>query len=108
MEGTNTFLLTVECTDEGVPPRTASFTYSVHVVPGTQTLIVTELLRSFAGVVVLQWRSMPGRTYRVEETESLVPPIDWIPLTDVLAFDVMATLSEPTVGTRFYRVQELP
>jgi hypothetical protein len=60
------------------------------------------------GVAKLVWDSVPGATYSVEGSPTLVPPAWSIPLPEIVATGLtveMADPSGPQSGQRFYRVR---
>jgi hypothetical protein len=105
--GTNAYFVTVQATDDGVPNLTSQFTYTIHVLPSTATLIVGDVF-NIGQDVVISWEATTGKTYFIEYTESLVSP-NWLPASDFIgALGSPMSWSEPRVGPRrFYRIQQI-
>jgi hypothetical protein len=64
--GTNA--ISVRVTDNGVPPASATRTFTVVVAPPPQ---LTGITRPVAGSLSLTWGTIPGKTYRVEYKNGL-------------------------------------
>jgi hypothetical protein len=104
---TNAYRVTVQATDDGEPMLTSQFTYSIHVLPSTATLIVADVF-NIGQDVVLAWESTPGKTYSVEFTDALDAP-NWQPTGDfMVAFGTTMSWSQPRFAARrFYRVVQI-
>jgi PKD repeat protein len=97
--------ITVRVTDNGVPPLSATQSFSVAVVP-----LALQPVSLSNGVLTISWGSISGLTYRVQYATNLAAP-SW----NNLGVDVMATgdtasttdLTEPD-AQRFYRVLVVP
>jgi hypothetical protein len=84
-------------------PRAANVKAGVTNAP-----VITGIERSPNGDLALTWRTIPGKSYRVEYRNNLDDP-QWIPLGDYLANGTALTIFDP-IGTRqqrFYRLREL-
>jgi hypothetical protein len=100
---TNTIIVRV--TDNGVPPASATRSFTVRVVPPPRTAIIVGP----GGSVALSFQTISGQTYRVEYKNDLHEE-DWMPLGD----DVVATGGSLTINDvigarphRFYRIVQL-
>jgi len=104
---TNTYRVTVQGTDDGEPMLTSQFTYSIHVLPSSATLIVADVFNIGLDVVVA-WEATVGKTYAVEFTDSLEQP-NWQPASDfMVAFGTTMSWSQQRFATqRFYRVVQI-
>ena len=97
-------------TDNGVPPLSATNSFTV-VVTATETISppVIQSITVANGVATLSWTSVTGRTYRLLYNADL--DTNWIAIPpDVTATNssTSATDSVESATTRFYRVQLLP
>lgn len=94
---------TVRVTDNGVPPLPADRSFQVTVVG---PLEITSYAREAGGFRV-DWRSVPGLTYRLLSTPAL-PAVQWDPVgLDVNATSASSSRLDPSAGvtnSRFYRV----
>ena len=104
---TNAYRVTVQATDDGEPPLTSQFTYSIHVLPSDAVLIVADVFNIGLDVVVA-WEATVGKTYRVDYIDSLEQP-NWQPASDPMgAFGTTMSWSQARFATqRFYRVVQL-
>jgi hypothetical protein len=98
-----TIPITVRVTDNGVPPKfdTKSFSVTVAPAPAIQSVGYS------GGSVTIGWSSIPGLRYRVQFNDDLVSS-NWTDLgvTDVLANSTTTTvLDTPGVDQRFYRIR---
>jgi hypothetical protein len=97
-------------TDDGVPPLSATNTFTV-VVTATET-VPPPLIQSISitnGVATISWSAVTGHTYRLLYNIDL--DTNWIAIPpDILATNSSATATDSAVSTavRFYRVQLLP
>jgi Fungalysin metallopeptidase (M36)/Calx-beta domain len=104
-EANTTNTITVRVTDNGLPPLSATSTFTVTVVPRPQAA-AGQLL---AGQFTLTWSAIPGQAYRVQYTTNLNSP--WINLPgDITASGGTATKVDPAAygPERFYQVLVLP
>jgi hypothetical protein len=60
------------------------------------------------GLVTLSWKSIPGRTYRIESKNSLADPAWTATGPDIIAAGPVTTATDPvgTAPVRFYRIQQ--
>ena len=100
---TNSF--TVVVTDSGLPPLTASQTFTVIVVPPP------ALSYSFAGPnLVFQWNSVPGQLYQVDYKNDL-NELEWHTASAVMTGTggvLSFSASWESAGQRFFRLRLLP
>lgn len=101
--GTNIFSVMV--TDNGLPPLSATQSFAAIVSPLTiGSVVLTN------GLVTITWNAIAGRSYHVQERES-IGGTNWQNLaTNSVAIGPVASWSEP-VGSnlvRFYRIQLVP
>jgi hypothetical protein len=105
---TNT--MTIQVTDDGTPPLSASQTFTVVVTPGGNPPAMLPPLIS-GGQILLNWSSQAGFTYRVEYKDDLTSA-SWTALSgDVLASTSTSSKAEPfsvTNVARYYRVLVVP
>ena len=102
--GTNQ--ITVQATDDGVPPLSATFPYTVRVLPGP----AFHSIRVVGNAVVLFWHSIPGLKYRVQFSDQL-DSLAWTDIPeDVTASSTLSTKvdTSPSPAQRFYRIQFVP
>src|SRR5262249_5579396 len=97
-------------TDDGVPPLSATNSFTVFVT--ASQVVAPPTIESFVvtnGLATISWSSVTGRTYRLLYTGDLDSNWTTIP-PDILATNssTTATDSIESVATRFYRVQLLP
>lgn len=81
--------------------------------PGNPNSVLRLPPATFSGgSALLSLPTLAGRTYRVEFTDSLGPPIAWRPLTDqILGTGAAIPLIDPGAASltqRFYRALVLP
>ncbi|HPC61299.1 MAG TPA: hypothetical protein PKX23_11610, partial [Verrucomicrobiota bacterium] len=100
---TNSF--TVVVTDSGLPPLTASQTFTVIVVPPP------ALSYSFAGPnLVFEWNSVPGQLYQVDYKNDL-NELEWHAASAVMTGTggvLSFSASWESAGQRFFRLRLLP
>ena len=101
--------VTVTATDNGVPPLTSAYTYSVEVVGSGESLLVGDIA-IVAGKVVVRCLATVGKSYQLQSSQSL-STLTWLPLgaavkatSPVVAFNDTVVLGE----SRYYRILELP
>jgi hypothetical protein len=109
LQAPSTNIFETVVTDDGVPPLSATNSFTVFV---TSSLVVPpptiESISVANGVATISWTSVAGHTYRLLYAPDL--DTDWIPLPpDILATSSSASASDSieSVMTRFYRVQLL-
>jgi len=107
--------ITVSATDDGVPQRTATTTFTIGVrTNGVGVVVIPTTPPAFdeiftvGGQVSFSIECVPGRTYRVSYTDDLISP-NWIQLDkDFVAANPRASLSDGAANPqRYYRVQRL-
>ncbi|MDD1750890.1 MAG: lamin tail domain-containing protein, partial [Methanothrix sp.] len=102
--GTN--WLTIRVEDNGDPPMSASYTYVVHVLGSSATLVVAEDVVFVTGSAVkISWEATIDKLYQVEYTDDLGSG-SWQPLGNaVIADQSKMTLTDDTPAwMRFYRI----
>jgi hypothetical protein len=95
-------------TDNGIPPLSATNSFTVVLTNGNQPIIQSVQVSNTTATIV--WRSVADRTYRVQRTDSLATPA-WVSLSpDVTAGGSLTSTTDPAASssTRFYRVVLLP
>jgi len=107
-QGNTNQTVTVEVTDDGVPPlsATTSFNLIVFRAPAPHLTGIAASGQS----VTLKWEAVPGRHYRVQYTSDLASS-NWLDLAgDVQAQDSTASKTDESglQPQRFYRVRMLP
>ena len=101
----HSYSVIVHAQDAGAPPLAAAHTYSIRVLRSDATLLVAEVSRAGA-TLVLSWQSVPGKSYQVLASESITSPT-WTPAgPSVVATGARSTLSVPLSPNshQFYRV----
>ena len=100
------YRVTVRSADDGTPQMTASYTYTIHVVPSSTVLIVIDIV-AVGPDVFLTWKTTLGKTYLVEFTETLDSP-NWVPISDLMTAsgDVMSVGYVRGTSQGFYRVSQ--
>lgn len=109
-QASSTNIFETVVTDNGVPPLSATNSFTVFVTasesappPAIQFISVTN------GIATISWTTVTGRTYRLLYNADL--DTNWFAIPpDVLATNssITATDAVESVTTRFYRVQLLP
>lgn len=107
------YSMTVRATDNGVPPRSATVTFTMVVigpgvvVPGGPPPVIGSVF-NIGGQATFTIETTPGRTYRVFYTDDLNTLI-WTQLgRDFVAANPYASLTDGSgAPRRFYRVQQL-
>jgi hypothetical protein len=97
--------ITVQVRDDGEPPRTATTTFSVQVLPRPS---INAVAPNDYGCWI-SFSTVPGRKYRVEYTEAL-DGAPWVALgSDVTAESANLLMSDGTrsATARFYRIRAL-
>jgi hypothetical protein len=100
-----TYVFSFEVSDNGEPPLSSLASLEVTVVP----LPKVTAVRTDSGSCSLSFVTIPGKTYRLDYTESLLTP-DWRPLSEqYLAQADELTITDDTfsAGQRFYRITVL-
>jgi hypothetical protein len=106
------YLITLRATDNGIPPRSGSTTFTVTIQGAiTPTGTPLPLIRSVAGPngqITFTIDTIAGRTYRVFYSDDLTGAV-WTQLDrDFVAANVYASISDIlTAPQRFYRVQQV-
>jgi hypothetical protein len=107
------YSMTVRATDNGVPPRSATVTFTMVVIgpgvvaPGGPPPVIASVF-NIGGQATFTIETTPGRAYRVLYTDDLNTST-WTQLgRDFVAANPYASLSDGSaVPQRFYRVQQL-
>jgi hypothetical protein len=107
------YSVTIRATDNGVPPRSSTTTFTIVVVgpgvvaPGGPPPVIGSVF-SIAGQATFTIETTVGRTYRVEYTDDLGSGA-WLQLDrDFVAANPYASLTDGAAAPqRFYRVQQL-
>jgi len=109
LQAPSTNIFETVVTDNGLPPLTATNSFTVFVTtsqvvpaPTIQSIVVTN------DVATITWTSVFGHTYRLLYSADL--DTNWTPIPpDILATGSSTSASDSTesVTTRFYRVQLL-
>jgi hypothetical protein len=97
--------VTVRVTDDGSPPLSDSRTFTVIVLPPPPAVSAVGLTPD--GFPTFVWGTIPGRTYSVEFTDSLVNPA-WQPLADIVAVAAQTRFADSSAGgvrQRYYRIR---
>jgi hypothetical protein len=104
---TGTYFATVTAVDNGVPPLSASYTYTLRVHPADVPLVVVRV-QFLDDNILLSWTATPGKTYRIETTETLNPET-WVPrgLVQAQQPDMTMLLPRPTQGMITLRVGQV-
>ncbi|MBX3746494.1 MAG: lamin tail domain-containing protein [Verrucomicrobiae bacterium] len=100
--------ITVLVADDGLPPRGHQRSFTVRVLAGpTPTVRIDHLRLDSDTQLTLTWSGTLGRTYRVQESASILGP--WVASQPpVTASTPTVTQSLPRLGaSRFYRILEL-
>ena len=109
LQAPSTNIFETVVTDDGVPPLSATNSFTVFVT--SSQVVPPPTIESIAvanDVATITWSSVAGHTYRLLYSPDL--DTNWIPLPpDILATgsSTSATDSTESVMTRFYRVQLL-
>jgi hypothetical protein len=77
--------MTLRATDDGSPVLSSDFTYTIHVYPAGQTVVVVHA-QLLLDSLQLTWTATPGKTYQIQSTENLSPAA-WAPLGPNLVAD---------------------
>lgn len=108
---TNAFVLfTVQVQDDGVPPLAATNNFSVFVGDP----LVTSIVTASNSTVSISWPTLPGNTYTLETTDSLLSLTNaptWTILTQGMGTGGTAQFPAivPPIGSRcrqFYRIRK--
>jgi hypothetical protein len=99
--------VTVQVSDNGIPPISNAYTYSIHVAPSGATLIAVDISQTGA-TINLRWTATVGKTYRIQYKADIEAP-DW---TDsgltLVAGSTSMLFSEPiSHAHRFYRILQV-
>ena len=102
----STNAITVVVNDDGEPPLSASQSFVLTVLPR----LVFRSVASSNGTLVLRWRTIPGRTYRLQYQDTLGASnwTDLAPDRTAEGLELEAADSVQPEAQRFYRVQLLP
>jgi hypothetical protein len=104
----STNVIETVATDNGVPPMSATNRFTVVLVVGNQPIIQGVQLSNTTAIIT--WRTVAGRTYRVQSIENL-EDTNWLSLTpDITAAGPLTTAEDTTATSthRYYRVILLP
>jgi hypothetical protein len=100
-------VFTMTVTDDGLPARTASRSFTVTVLPPpTLGGAVSADARQFT----ISWQTAPGKLYQVEFKDDLSGPV-WLPLGNpILATTESTTVNQEfsAASVRFFRIRILP
>jgi outer membrane protein assembly factor BamB len=105
-QGPSTNLISVSVTDNGVPPLSATNTFTIVVVPPPSIQSLAPITSGF----IVTWSSIPQSSYRVQFKTNLTDN-SWIDLSGNIpatAYISAWTNSPPFDSSRFYRVMVLP
>ena len=97
---------TVQATDNGHPPISASYTYTIEVKAKADTLIVVEAARSGAAVQ-LSWPATPGKTYQLLYKDNLNQTTWQIRADNLQTQSSTITFTDTPPGQRIYQVRQL-
>jgi hypothetical protein len=95
--------ITIQVTDDGEPPLTASAPFDIIVLPRPTFLSVSVATNA----VAVSWSSIGGKSYQLQYKNSLSDAA-WQTLGSVVATNSLSTLSDPSFnGTpqRFYQIE---
>lgn len=98
--------IVVRVTDNGSPALSATRSFTVTVIGDPK---VTSFTISPGGTATLNWQSYPGRTYRLQFTDSLSSP-EWTSLgPDIIANSPVTSVSFSIDATpqRFHRILQV-
>jgi Lamin Tail Domain/Putative Ig domain len=102
---TNYVMVRVE--DDGAPVLGGAQRFTIVVLERNAILIIPDILPDPFGVVV-RWTATLGKTYQVQYTDSLAPPLMWNPLGDSLtASGTNMAVADSPPARRMYRVLQL-
>jgi hypothetical protein len=98
----------VQVSDDGIPPMSASATFTIHVLERNATLVLVDVSRS-GNSIQLSWPSTVGKTYQVQYKND--PASAWVPLPpNIVAVSATTSFTESIDPgrQRYYRAVELP
>lgn len=97
-----TNLITVRVTDDGLPPLSTTASFSITVIPAA----IVQSVRHMGELVLLEWNTFPGHTYRVQFKDNLTDAA-WTDLApDVTATGATTAVELPMPASqRYYRVR---
>lgn len=100
-----THSVAVQAVDNGVPPLSALFKYSIEVLAGNQTLIVGDIVRA-GGSVVIRCQATVGKHYQLFFTETLAQPAWQSQSAAVTATSTQVEFTDSTSSAprRYYRI----
>lgn len=101
--GTN--LITTIVTDDGIPPLSATNSFTIFVTPPPQPPRITSIVVS-NGLAYVNWTSVPGLKYSLEYTADLYAP-NWIPAPEEITADGPTTSITNELETseqRYFRI----
>ena len=107
-QGPGTYTLTTVVTDNGVPPMSATNSFTVTVLAISPPII--ESIVASGGDVTISWSAVSGRNYRVQFKSDLTEPT-WTNLAgDITSTGSTAAKTDATISgnRRYYRVVLLP
>ena len=101
-----TYSIIARATDDGVPPISSTQEYIIHVLPADETIVIVEIFPAAEGIV-LEWFSTPGKTYRVETTETIDVATWKLVSEDVIAQGERTSFPHLPTRQCFYRVIQM-
>jgi hypothetical protein len=98
------YLVTVRVTDDGIPTRTATATFTVMVGWSPYASVIYSPA-NINGQATFTFTTVPGHTYRIEYADNLSAPI-WVQTArDFVAANYSASITDfLSAPKRFYRV----
>lgn len=99
------YTVAVQAVDNGVPPMSALFKYSIDVLAANETLIVGEIVRTGASVVI-RCQATVGKHYQLFFTESLSQPLWQAQSGSLTATSPQVEFTDSTAAAprRYYRI----
>ena len=103
------FEVTVEATDTGLPPQTATVTFDLRVEDSTAAPVWDLPWTDEQGNLHLSWAARPGARYAVDVTPDIAMPA-WVNFQEVIAGAevVELTVSSREAAQRFFRLRLVP
>ncbi len=104
-----TYSVSIHVTDHGLPPLSATASFTIHVLASSADLVVVDFSRS-GNSLVLNWQATIGRVYQVQATDDLNQP-NWTSFGPSMTANTTTLSATPAVSgnsNRFYRVLLVP
>jgi hypothetical protein len=105
-QANTTNVITIRVTDDGIPSRSATRSFTVIVRAALSAPAVSDLAMAGDGSVTLEWAAQPGRKYRIECIDDIAET-SWKLVGEITATSNEASIRDGNaqgVLQRFYRI----